>query len=249
MTIILIILAIILIALFKMELNASFIANTFKHSNVLVFGKKRKGKDLLFQKVIKKRKKEEYFSIIPYGYKYNEIKIKDISVYPNTFEDFIEGNIIKIDRDEKREKRDIYISDGGAWLPSQYNHILNKLYPSAPLYYGLSGHLYDSNVHVNYNGSFNRIWDKLREQADDYFKVLNTIKIGKIFFTKVRYFEEYQAAERNVLPLKRSLFPAGSYHTAQKVFNAENGLVKDMWICQVNPKYDTRYFKKVFFKD
>jgi hypothetical protein len=243
-----IIVAVIGIILLVLESNAIYVTNLFKHANVLVFGKKRRGKDLIFQKVINKRKKP-YFANIPYGKKYHHIDLTEISVQPNTYEDLINGTVKKIPFNSKREKIDIYISDGGVHLPSQYNHILNKQYPSMPLYYSLSGHLYDSNVHVNYNGSTGRLWDKLREQADEYIRALKTVIIGPLFFTKLRYFETFESAEKNVLPMKRSLFnPTLNGLKAQ--FDATNGVIRDMWILQLRSsiKYDTRYFKGVFFE-
>ena len=246
--VLIIVVIVIAIIFLKLESNATFISKIFTHSNVLVFGKKRKGKDLIFQKVIRHRKKP-YFANIPYGYKYNPIELSDISVSPNTYDDLINGTVKKISRDEKREKTDIYISDGGVHLPSQYNHLLNKKYPSMPLYYSLSGHLYDSNVHVNYNGSFTRLWDKLREQADDYIRALNTVIIGPFVFTKLRYFETAESAEKNLLPMKRKLFDKQN-NALKAQFDATNGTIKDMWIFQwkFNLKYDTRYFKTVFFE-
>jgi len=249
MILILVIVAFVVVCIvfLKMESNAQFLVRIFRHSNVLVFGKKRKGKDLIFQKVINKRK-EEYFANIPYGKKYTHIDLKEVSVAPNTYDDLIMGTIKKIPRDETREKRDIYISDGGVHLPSQYNNVLNKQYPSMPLYYSLSGHLYDSNVHVCYNGSINRLWDKLREQADDYIRALGTIKFFGLFFTKLRYFETFESAEKNLLPMPSALFNK-EQKALKKQFDATNGQIKDMWIIQRKKHlyYDTRYFKTVFF--
>lgn len=243
-----IILFLILLFILKLELNAQFIARSFKNGNAIIYGKKRKGKDLIFQKVITKRKKEDYFANIPYGYKYHHIELNDISLSPNTYDDLINGTITKLKKDKLREKRDIYISDSGIHLPSHYNHILNKAYPSMPLYYSLSGHLYDSNVHCNWNGKFTRLWDKLREQADEYFRALKTVVIGPFIFTKLRYFEEQQACESNVLPFKKR-FMAGHNNALQREFTAMNGEVRDMWIVQTKKKifYDTRIFEKVFF--
>jgi len=222
-----------------------FIVARFKIGNCIVFGKKRKGKDLLFQNVILKRRKE-YFSTITYGYKWSKITLDEISLHPNTYDDLINNTVEKSDKKPKREKRDIYISDGGNYLPSQYRKILEKSYPSTPLYYSLSGHLYDSNVHVNYNGSFTRVWDKLREQADYYFRALVTVKMPFALYTKVRYYEEPQAAEDNVLPFKKSMVNGGEVRAAKRQYNATYGNIKDMWvrIPKRKIKYDTRAFEK-----
>ena len=168
MFILIVISVIMLFAKMYFTQNISWAASKFKKANCLVFGKKRTGKDLLFQQVIRYRK-DHYFSIMPYGLgkKYHHIEIKEVSLDPNTYKDLIEGTIKKIPWLEDREKKDIYIPEGGQFLPSQYRKSLETRYPGLPLYMGLSGHIYDSNVHINYNGAFTRLWDKVREQEDD----------------------------------------------------------------------------------
>jgi hypothetical protein len=248
MIIILILFILSILIHLKLKANLRFAVKIFQHANTLTFGKKRKGKDLLTQAIIRERK-AEYFANITYGYKYNHIELSEISLYPNTYENFINGKITKIKWIKKREKVDIYIDDVGNKLPSQYNHVLNKKYPSMPLYYSLSGHAYDSNIHCNYNGAYTRLWDKIREQADDYFRALMTVKIGPFLFSKYRYFEEEQSAKNNLLPMPRKFFSNKEYNSLQKQFEATNGFIKDFWIVQPlwKIKYDTRFYKRVFF--
>jgi hypothetical protein len=248
----LIVIAIVLIVLIRLELNAQYIVKLFRHGNVIVWGKKRKGKDLLFQKVINMRKKETYMTNYPddfnYGHKGKHVKLEELSVNPNIYDDMITEKVKKIQQFPEREKVDVYISDAGIYLPSQFHGVLNKTYPSMPIYYSVIGHLYDSNIHVNYNGSISRLWDKLREQADDYLKVLRSIKLPFIIFTQVRYYEEYNSAEAGLLPMKNSLLNTQQRALYQQ-YVSENGLIKNMWIVQLkkNIHYDTRYFRRLFF--
>lgn len=223
-----------------------FIAQRFSMGNCIVFGKKRKGKDLLFQAIIKQRNKK-YFSTIPYGYKYNKITLSEISLDPNTYNDLINGTVTQLPKNHEREKKDIYISDTGIHLPSQYNHLLNKKYPSMPLYFSLSGHCYDSNIHCNYNGAYTRLWDKLREQADEYFRALKNIKLPHVIYVKVRYYAEEQSANQNVLPFKGGMDK--QTRSLRKQHKATFGDIQDMWIRIPRRiiKYDTRHFEKVFF--
>ena len=251
-----VVLIIALFLWFKFSSNSSFVAKKFKQGNCIVWGKKRKGKDLLFQKVIVKRKKEKYQTNYPkeFGYRYKQIaqiNMNDLSVYPNTYESLIANVIKKIPYYRELEKVDTYISDGGIYLPSQYNHILNKLYPSMPIFYSVIGHLRDSNIHVNYNGHITRLWDKLREQADDYFKVERTIWIfGLIAFTKVRYYEEYNTAEAGVLPMKKG-FMNKDQKALYEQFKAQYGEIKRFWIVSFSKQvhYDTRYFRRLFYEE
>src|SRR5690606_12577738 len=112
------------------------------------------------------------------------------------YENFINDNVQQIEKREQLECADIYISDAGIYLPAQYHYLLDKKYKSLPIFYALSRHLYNNNVHVN-TQALNRVWDKLREQADSYFKALKTIKIFGLLFTRVRYYETYQVANEN----------------------------------------------------
>ena len=90
-----ILLGIILFFVIKHLLFEQFILRNFRRSNVIVFGKKGSGKDLLFQWVIHKRKKEEYYSNISYGYKFNYCSLLDVSVFPNTYETIVNDEIYK----------------------------------------------------------------------------------------------------------------------------------------------------------
>jgi hypothetical protein len=58
------------------------------------------------------------------------------------------------------EKKDIYIADAGIYLPSHQHHIISKEFPSLPIFYSIIGHLYDSNIHVNYNMK-QRLYDRI----------------------------------------------------------------------------------------
>ncbi|MEM0173422.1 MAG: hypothetical protein QXI16_02830 [Sulfolobaceae archaeon] len=243
---ILLILAVVAV-IWRLEKNARFIVDKFRQGNVIVFGAKGKGKDLIFQKVISKRRKEKYYSNMDYGHNFNYISLVDLKLGQNTYENFIEGVVEIIDKNEQLEGADIYVSDAGIYLPAQYHYLLDKKYKSLPIFYALSRHLYNNNVHVN-TQALNRVWDKLREQADSYFKALRTLKVGGLLFTKVRYFETYETASENRAPIRRRLLNKYSKALSDE-YQAYNGLVFDMWICQRVSKvfYDSRYFHSVVF--
>ena len=79
----------------------------FKHCNVIVFGKKGTGKDLIFQYVINKRK-DYYYSNISYGGDYKNVKLKDVSCAPNDYNKIVNDEIIK-SKHLFKENKDIYI--------------------------------------------------------------------------------------------------------------------------------------------
>lgn len=245
--IILVLLILVILAIFwRLEKNAKFIARKFEEGNTITFGAKGKGKDLLLQKVIKVRKKK-YFSNVDYGYGFNYIDLAELALGKNTYENFIEGIVEVVEKNEQLEGADIYISDAGIYLPAQYHYLLDKKYKSLPIFYALSRHLYNNNVHVN-TQALNRVWDKLREQADSYFKALRTFKFCGLLFTKIRYFETYETASENRAPMRRRMLNKYSKALSDE-YQAYNGLVFDMWICQrvSSVKYDTRHFHDVVF--
>lgn len=224
------------------------IVREFKHCNVIVFGKKGNGKDVLFQKVIDTRK-DTYFANLDYGGDFNIVSLKDISVSPNTYDDFINGKITKIDKNELMENKDIYISDGGIYLPSQYDTKLYKTYPSFPIFYALSRHLYNNNVHVN-TQNLSRVWKALREQADYYIKCRGVLNLGFGLLVKTTEYEKYESALNGVEPIKALLFNKINKADIQQ-YVAKNGFIKKgfIFIFKKHIKYDTRAFSKIIFKD
>ena len=83
---------IVLIFVIIEKINTSNLVKYFELGNVIVFGKKRKGKDLLFNKVINARKRI-YYANMPYNRNgYNQLEMRELNIN-TTYNDFIEGNI------------------------------------------------------------------------------------------------------------------------------------------------------------
>jgi len=239
-------LLITIVWLIRQALFTHYIVSYFKKCNVVVAGKKGTGKDLIFNKVINKRH-DYYYSNIKYGGKCKLISLKQVSVSPNTYKEFINENVTKISRTFK-EKKDIYISDGGIFLPSYMDATLYKTYPSMPIYYALSRHLYNHNLHVNVQ-NYERLWKALREQADFFVTCKKTIKIFGIFFTKCITYDKLQSAMQGLLPLKARFL--NKYSKAEvDLFNSQNGEIKSGWVIQFkhNIHYDTRAFEKIILR-
>lgn len=236
----------LLILIINLVRNRNFVLKEFSNASVIVAGKKGSGKDLLFQFVIKKRKKA--FANMSYG---NNVEVRDIStlsVAPNTYDSFIKGKIQKVDNNYP-DGVDYFLSDGGIYLPSQYHGLLDKQYPSLPIFYALSRQLNNMRIHVN-TQNFNRLWDKLREQADSYFKCLFAhVLFKRLVIQRVRFYSKYESAVNNVLPFPKH--GRGDEIQAQYLtYCAQNGIIKDMYIVYLLPKkhYDTRYFQKVIYR-
>lgn len=246
------IVAIIVLILITIEIviiliDTNKLKELFRIHNIAIYGAKGKGKDLLTQMVINVRKKP-YFSNINYGGMYHNININEITTEPNTYEEFINGKITTINKEDEREQADIYISDCGIFLPSQYDNLLSNKYKSLPIYYALSRHLYAENIHFN-TQALNRVWIKLREQADYYILCKGVKKIFNIgFIIECRSYDNYEAAVNKKLPIKKRLM--NGYSKAENdIYMYENGDIRDykVFIFKKNIHYDTRAFHMKLF--
>lgn len=249
MIILLIILAVLTIAavltILHFRKTNKILKTIFRNSSTYTFGAKGKGKDLLFQKVINLRKNEGYYSNIYYGGYYQNLNLNAMNVEPNTINDFINGELRGI-RTYLVEQRDLYVSDAGLYLPNYEDAKLNKEYKSMPLFIAVQRHILLSNTHVN-SQAYGRVWKKIREQADFYFKALKVVKIMPFaLYAKIRIYDKETSAEQDLRPLKRKLFQKNSQSQAD--YSASNGLIEERWyrLSRRKIKYDTRAFKRLF---
>lgn len=229
--------------LIKNKLFYNDIVKHFKKCNCVVDGKKGSGKDLLFQKVINTRN-ETYYSNIDYGKRYIHVDVKDISASGNTYKDFIVDNVKKSQR-LFYETKDIYISDGGIYLPSYMDATLYKTYPSFPIFYALSRHLYRANVHVNIQ-NFARLWKALREQADFFIHVHKTINFFGFLIIKATTYDKYESAVAYLSPVKSRIMNKYSKSEVD-IYRATNGEIKRGYIIirKRSIKYNSRAFENV----
>lgn len=247
-----IILTIVLLVVFiKNHTTFKNMITHFKKCNVIVAGKKGSGKDLLFQKVINKRK-DIYYSNIDYGNDRKKVSLKDYNIRDKnghilTYNNFLNGEVFKSQR-KFIEGVDHYISEGGILLPSHMDAPLHKFYPSLPIFYALSRHLYDANIHVNVQ-NFGRVWKALREQADFFVYVHRTIKLPFILITIYSTYDKYTSAEQVLSPIKiRKLNKFSKAET--DVYKATNGDIRKGFFIIRKSKisYDTRYFGRLLLK-
>lgn len=232
------------------------IIKLFECGNVCVVGLRGCGKDMLFANVISRRK-QPYVSNTDYkskGSTYIPLDFGKLDV-KNNWENFVSGDIIPYDYPYP-EKCDTYIADCGIYLPSQYCNELNRKYPQFPVYYALSRHIADSNVHFNVQ-NLNRVWDKLREQSDTYIRVTGCKVLGRLVFQRCVVYDKYSACVDRADPYKHIRIPPFSSKEMKAVlrqkdeemyrkFNETHGKVKGYILIYVNKsKYDTRLFRGV----
>lgn len=246
-----IILVIAFILFIKYFFFKRYVLNNFKSCNVIVAGKKGTGKDLVFNYVINKRK-EPYYANISYSEHtgtrlYKKIGLKEVSCEPNDYNAFVNNKIEKTPHILK-EGANIYVSDIGVFLPSYMDSKLYVKFPSMPIFYALSRHLYNTNIHCN-TQNLERGWKALREQADYYVRCLRTYKVFGLLITKLITYDTYESARKGLLPLKSRFL--NKYSRAEvDIYNASNGIIKTGHIIQrkSNIHYDTRAFEKICLK-
>jgi len=227
------------------KISRKKVVKVFKSGNVITFGKKGNGKDVVHAMVIHLRKKGHY-SNIPYDKNTIILAPAQYSVGLNDYKNFISGNVIKCKK-LLLEGYDYYLSDGGIVLPSQYDTFLDKQYPGFPIAYALSRHLWGSNVHVN-SQALDRVWKKLREQADNFVMCRSCTNLGTHLLVSVRIYEKYSTALQGLAPMKNSFL--NKYARAEyNLYKAQNGSIEDLLLFVPKKwlKYDTRYFHQVLF--
>lgn len=233
----------------------SKIVKMFLSGNVCVCGLRGSGKDVLMGNVIARRH-VPYVSNLDYtnGDGFQKLDFSRIDVGKNTWENLLRDDPYYYEFPYK-EGSDIYISDVGIYLPSQYCSELNRKYPYLPTYMALSRQVSHNNFHINVQ-SLNRAWDKIREQSDLYircrwvFKPL--AKIG-IIFQKVTIYDKYDSCVQRVEPCRISVPLLASTEAKMHAklyidkFYNQYGSVKSRYLLYVNrSKHDTYYFEKLF---
>lgn len=222
----------------------------YKKNNVIVYGHKGKGKDLVFQWMINKRRKERYVSNTDYGGNLIPLNLRLMTDINNDFRNFIKEDINKADKIADLESVDWYISDSGVYLPSNEDSYLHKTYKSFPILFALSRHLYNANVHCNLQ-SLDRLWKPIREQADYYLRCKGVSNLGAFLLVRVIGYDNYNDANANLEPLKVKLFEKRETKGQKEIVNSSRGEINKFFILlpKWKIKYDTRAFHKIVFKE
>lgn len=238
----------LLVIIFKC-IRGRILLKGYQRDSLIVFGKKGKGKTLLFSEMTRNDKKG-YLSNTDFKHRNGEkIEIKDISVSPNTWEDVLNGNVTRIPRKEEWEGKAVYLDDAGVYLPNFADSLLKKNYPSLPIAYAVWRHLYNAPIHMN-TQAVGRGWKMLREQADGFIQCRGCVRLFGFAFIRCTYYDRYASAEAELSPMGNRLFN-GFSKAEQDKFRAEHGIITDFLIFAPTwrNKYDSRYFKSVFFEE
>lgn len=232
--------------------SINFVKRMFQRGNVCVSGLRGKGKDMLTANVVVRRKKP-YVSNIDYGGDYSPLSFDNIDCGGNTYTDFISGQV-KPYVYPYPHGADVYISDGGIYLPSQYCNELNKKYPSLATFQALSRQIADINVHFN-TQNLNRMWDKVREQSDIYIRCISCKVVFGLVFQLITTYDKYQSAVDRVQPcrVRVPLFNPQARMTAKtyidNFYNTHGEVKRYLLIYRNKSSYDTYHFRKLMKGD
>lgn len=229
------------------------IIRLYERGNVSVFGNCGSGKDLLQANVIARRNKP-YVSNVDYGGEWYPLDFQKLDVGSN-FEDFINGTV-KPYTYPYPLGADVYLSDAGIYLPSQYCNELNKKYPRLAMFVAIRRHVARANFHVN-SQHLGRVYDKIREQGDTYVLARWCIVLfGKIVIQLVTLYDRYDTAENRVKPCMVRKPLLGNKETRMQAeialdnFDNTHGEVRNKLLIYVNKsKYDTHHFYKLLKGD
>lgn len=229
---------------------------TFAQGNVIVTGLRGTGKDMLMSNVISRIEKC-YISNVNYHNSksvYIPLDLAKLDI-KNDFNNFIKNDVVKYDYPYP-ERCNIYISDAGVYFPSQDERLLCRQYPTMPFFQALSRHLGNCNFHCNVQ-NLNRLWDKIREQADIYIRCESCRVIGSWVFQSVYVYDKYQSCLDRVkefVPLRCGILASRQEREQTRVKNRElktqfeqvYGSVNKYLLCYRNKSaYDTRLFKSL----
>lgn len=233
------------------------IIKLFEKGNVCVCGEIGKGKDMLFANVITRRNLA-YISNVEYKKKrglpleYHKLDFTKINCGENTYRNFMDDNVKKYVYPYPLGT-DVYISDVGVYMPSQYCNELNKDYRYVPTFCALIRHVSEAHMHINVQ-NLNRAWDKLREMSRTYITCLGckVIPLGKnqLVIQRIRIYEKYESCLNNVPKLRLPWYiNFGADRLLARLYKLnyeiQHGVIKERTLVYVNKSsYDTHIFRQ-----
>ena len=178
------------------------------------------------------------------------LELEKLDCGKNSYVDFLEGSV-KFYEYPYPDGTDIYISDAGVYFPSQYCNELNKQFKYFPTFMALTRHLGASNVHFNVQ-NLNRVWDKIREQSDQYIMCMGCVYIPFLnsFSRKFAYTISTRAVWI-VPPFRINIPLVGSGKTRYEVrmrkqeFACAYGDKSGILVYRNKSNYNTRIFKEI----
>lgn len=223
--------------------------STYKKDSLIIYGKKGKGKTLLFSEMSRMDKRTGYLSTTDFKHPNQTIiTYNDVNLDPNTWDNVLNGVYHKVDK-KPWEGKSVYLDDAGVFIPNFADSMLKKKYTSLPISFAVWRHLYNAPIHIN-SQDVDRAWKMIREQADGFIRCRGCFRLFGLAFISCTYYDNIESARQNLCPMPSALF--NKYNKAEmNLYNAQHGIIKDFLIFAPTwrNKYDSRYFKNKFFQD
>ena len=242
----------------------------------VVFGGLGSGKTTI-SSLLAKRKK--LFSNVPYKHaKENDNPLNESfigfnlkeyldTIGKNNSKDALKGTFHKVDKEKKYEGSTVIYDDLALYLPNYMDSELKKMYPQIGVMFPIRRHLYNHPSFMMTIQDLDRIYKVARElQIDYYVKAVsvNSFAWGFIpilgYFPKIEYiyYSNVDSARSGRLPYKEiaildkavSSLHVGAGRALEKVYNAENGVIKRRKILYRDIKvrrFNSRYFHDIIF--
>ena len=236
-----------------MLISINKVKKWFDEGNIIVCGKKGKGKDVLFGNVIA-RIKRPYISNIDYTKddRYIPLNYVELDCGGNTWRNVLSGKLNYYEF-PYGDKVNIYHSDVGNGMPCQYDKELDEEFPSFPMFLALQRHLADSCYHCNAQ-AYERPWKKIREQAEEvYIRCIGCKVICGIVFAQFVYYNREQSCIDQIppFPYKEPFFKKKTdkinIDLEKTKYLIQYGEIKKYtYICINKSKHDTRAFRTMF---
>lgn len=227
--------------------NTLKLRSLFKKLSIVLCGKRGKGKDVIFSYVARGKKHNSNIILQPNT---NLIHLNELIIPELSRKNLVDNSFNKIDRELYKKFDNItLISDAGIFFPNWDENNLKKEYKELPITWAIWRHLFDNGCHFNIQ-KCGRLWKLLREQIEDVIEIEN-INIG-LFYMKLKliHYERVEDAELGLKPLKKPIFKTKKDNNIS-IENSKRGLIEvfSVLIPKRLIKHDTKYFRKVVFKD
>lgn len=234
--------------------------------NGVIYGGRGKGKGLLLNFLIRKDRTKPFCNV---EYKGAEL-LDDPSEYlesitPNTIENFINNEVVNVNKIEKFEGRNVYLDDVNVYMPNWADNLLKKHYESMPPMLAINRHLYNAHMVITTQDR-ERPYKILKElQTDFNIKAVKTRGFGFIwqcipflrYFVYTKYIYHENAKAVDMLPfnskaminetIKHGYLTSGQ--ATKETYEATNGIIRYGRVLQLKKHlgYDTRFFHQVVY--
>lgn len=224
--------------------NTRWLKGIFNSISVTITGKRGSGKDTIFSYIAYKKKHNCNFLLQPNT---NLISLSELNL-PGLNRDFLtNGGSLSLDPEPWEKFNNLtFISDAGVYYPNFEDSDLKKRYQSMAYSIAMWRHLYNAPIHFNVQ-NFDRIWKILREQVDESILVNHCHRFSFYTIVKVTYYERFQDLVDGKKPIKKSLFPDGAERAEES--NRFEIISHYLLLPNYMIRHDSRYFRKLIFKD